>query len=108
MRARSALAVCPSSNRGHGISSSGKDPRSRVPVSAFKITLAYDGTNLVGWQRQASGASIQGLLEDALRDLDEREVTVVGAGRTDAGVHASGQAASFSLVRSIDGDALVR
>jgi tRNA pseudouridine38-40 synthase len=74
----------------------------------FKITIAYDGTDFVGWQRQASGASIQGLLEDALRDLDERAVTVSGAGRTDAGVHALGQVASFALDRSIEPATLVR
>ena len=60
----------------------------------FKLTLAYDGTDFVGWQRQASGVSIQGLLEDALSELDGRAVTVTGAGRTDAGVHARGQVAS--------------
>jgi len=74
----------------------------------FKITLAYDGTGFVGWQRQASGVSIQGLLEDALRELDGRPVAVAGAGRTDAGVHALGQTASFSLERAIAPDALVR
>jgi len=77
-------------------------------MQTFKITLAYDGTDFVGWQRQASGTSIQGLLEDALRDLDEREVVVIGAGRTDAGVHALGQAASFTLTRWTDAEALVR
>jgi tRNA pseudouridine38-40 synthase len=76
-------------------------------LPTFKITVAYDGTAFVGWQRQASGTSIQGLLEDALRDLDRRDVTVIGAGRTDAGVHALGQVASFSLVRSIENEALV-
>ena len=60
----------------------------------FKIILAYDGTNYVGWQRQAAGSSIQGVIEDALRELDGREVAVIGAGRTDAGVHALGQVAS--------------
>jgi tRNA pseudouridine38-40 synthase len=71
-------------------------------MSTFKITVAYDGTDFVGWQRQASGISIQGLLEGALRDLDQRDVSVAGAGRTDAGVHALGQVASFALDRSIE------
>ena len=74
----------------------------------FKATLAYDGTGLVGWQRQASGTSVQGLLERALSDLDGRDVTVHGAGRTDAGVHALGQVASFALTRSIEADELLR
>ena len=77
-------------------------------MTAFRITLAYDGTGFVGWQRQASGTSIQGLLEDALRELDGRLVTVVGAGRTDAGVHALGQVAAFSIDRAIGADVLLR
>jgi tRNA pseudouridine38-40 synthase len=77
-------------------------------VPHFKITLAYDGTPFVGWQRQAEGASIQGLLEDALRELDERPVTVHGAGRTDAGVHALGQVASFTLARTIGAGTVLR
>jgi tRNA pseudouridine38-40 synthase len=77
-------------------------------MPTFKITLAYDGTDFVGWQRQAAGTSIQGLLEDAVRELDAREVTVAGAGRTDAGVHALGQVASFALERAIEGDVLMR
>ena len=76
-------------------------------MPTFKITLAYDGTGLVGWQRQASGTSIQHLLESALRHLDRRDVIVTGAGRTDAGVHAQGQVASFSLDRAITCDGLV-
>ena len=74
----------------------------------FRITVAYDGTDYVGWQRQASGASIQGLLEEALRALSDDAVTVIGAGRTDAGVHALGQVAAFSLSRTIAPDVVVR
>jgi len=77
-------------------------------LQQFKITLAYDGTDFVGWQRQATGTSIQGLVEAALRELDQRDVTVIGAGRTDAGVHALGQVASFALERAIDADTVVR
>src|SRR6266545_3147079 len=83
----------------------------RIPHSAmtrFKIVLAYDGTDFVGWQRQASGVSVQGLLEDALRELDGRDVAVAGAGRTDAGVHALGQVAAFTLQRTIGADAVAR
>jgi tRNA pseudouridine38-40 synthase len=77
-------------------------------MTTFKLTLAYDGTNYVGWQRQATGASVQGLIEDALRVLDGRDVTLHGAGRTDAGVHALGQVASCALDRPIPSDVLVR
>ena len=60
----------------------------------LKLTIAYDGTRFVGWQRQAEGESIQGLLEDALARFEGAPVVVHGAGRTDAGVHALGQTAS--------------
>jgi tRNA pseudouridine38-40 synthase len=66
--------------------------------TTFKLTIAYDGTGLVGWQRQAEGTSVQGLIEDALTRLTATAgVTVTGAGRTDAGVHARGQVASTRL-----------
>lgn len=77
-------------------------------MATFKLTLAYDGTHYVGWQRQAAGPSIQGLIEAALHELDGGDVAVAGAGRTDAGVHALGQVASFSLRRTIEPDVLVR
>jgi tRNA pseudouridine38-40 synthase len=84
-------------------------PEGRQPVQRIlKLTLQYDGTDFVGWQRQASGTSIQGLLEDALRPIEGAAVTVHGAGRTDAGVHALGQVCSFSLTASIDPAALAR
>lgn len=74
----------------------------------FRLTMMYDGTGLVGWQRQASGTSVQALLENVLATLDGQPVTVQGAGRTDAGVHALGQVASFTLTRPIDPSTLVR
>jgi tRNA pseudouridine38-40 synthase len=77
-------------------------------MPSFKLTLAYDGTNYVGWQRQASGTSVQGLLEEALEALEGHPVAVHGAGRTDAGVHALGQVASLKLEREIDPGILVR
>ena len=83
--------------RGHG-----------ADVRTIKLTLAYDGTAYVGWQRQATGVSVQGLLESALAPFEGGPVPVVGAGRTDAGVHALGQVASFPLLHAIGPDALVR
>ena len=77
-------------------------------MASFRITLAYDGGPFVGWQRQAEGTSIQGLIEEALGELDGREVTVAGAGRTDAGVHALAQVASFTLIRDTLPDVVVR
>lgn len=74
----------------------------------FKIVLAYDGTDYVGWQRQPNGMSIQALVEEALAPIEGGPVTVAGAGRTDAGVHALGQAASVALTTSIEATALER
>jgi tRNA pseudouridine38-40 synthase len=77
-------------------------------MRTLKIVLAYDGTDFVGWQRQPSGASIQALLEDALAAIEGGPVNVIGAGRTDAGVHALGQAASCRIANPIPPDTLVR
>lgn len=74
----------------------------------FRLTIAYDGGGYAGWQRQSSGTSIQELLEHALEELDGRPVPVVGAGRTDAGVHALCQEARVSIERAVDGGTLVR
>ena len=64
-------------------------------MQTIKLTLEYDGTNYVGWQLQPNGPSIQGALEAALAKLLKQPVRVTGAGRTDSGVHALGQVASF-------------
>ena len=63
----------------------------------YKITLEYDGTNYVGWQRQENGLSIQQLVEEAIEKLSKQKITLFGSGRTDAGVHARGQVANFEL-----------
>jgi tRNA pseudouridine38-40 synthase len=68
----------------------------------LKMILAYDGTAYVGWQRQAEGVSIQGLLEEALARLEGAPVVIHGAGRTDAGVHALGQVASARVATMHD------
>ena len=77
-------------------------------IRNLKLTLAYDGTRFVGWQRQAAGESIQGLLEDALARFEGSPVSVHGAGRTDAGVHALGQVASVQLTCRHDCSTLLR
>ena len=70
----------------------------------YKITIEYDGTNFVGWQRQENGVSVQQLVEEAIEKLTNNKTIIFGAGRTDAGVHAKGQTASFELEKSIDTD----
>ena len=77
----------------------------------FRVTLAYDGTDFLGWQlqRPGGGRTVQGALEEALGRLaGGGRVAVHGAGRTDAGVHALGQVASFELPREIAAGELQR
>ena len=61
----------------------------------LKLTIAYDGTNYLGWQKQKTGPTVQGVLEETLARLVGHRVKLRGAGRTDAGVHALGQVANF-------------
>jgi tRNA pseudouridine38-40 synthase len=65
----------------------------------FKLVIEYDGTTFVGWQIQEGGLSVQGLIGDAVAAFSGERVTLYGAGRTDAGVHALGQVAHFDLAR---------
>lgn len=68
----------------------------------YKITIEYDGTSLLGWQKQNEGVSVQYYLEEALKGFTHQDIDVFGAGRTDAGVHALGQVAHFDLETSMD------
>ncbi len=65
----------------------------------FKLTLEYDGQPFVGWQRQQNGVSVQQRLEEAVLAMTGEKRVVAGAGRTDAGVHATGQVAHLDLER---------
>ena len=65
----------------------------------IKSTISYDGTNYCGWQKQKNGISVQEVLENALSSLLGEEIKIIGSGRTDAGVHAEGQVASFSTAK---------
>lgn len=63
----------------------------------YKITVEYDGTSLVGWQKQREGPSVQEFLERAVAGFSHQTVEIFAAGRTDAGVHALGQVAHFDI-----------
>jgi tRNA pseudouridine38-40 synthase len=75
-------------------------------MARYKLTIEYDGSPFVGWQRQANGRSVQQALEEALARLTGETVTIRGAGRTDSGVHALGQVAHFDLLREWPGEKL--
>jgi len=77
-------------------------------LSNYKIVLSYDGTDYFGWQRQAKGKTIQGLVEAAVARLAGQAVDVVAAGRTDAGVHALDQTASFKADLKLGDTELLR
>jgi tRNA pseudouridine38-40 synthase len=74
----------------------------------FKMVVEYDGTSYCGWQRQKNGISIQQILEDKLRFITGETITVIGSGRTDAGVHACNQVASFKSDTRLPAEILFR
>jgi tRNA pseudouridine38-40 synthase len=73
-------------------------------MARFKLTIEYDGTGLVGWQRQDNGPSVQAFLESALARLAGQATECVAAGRTDAGVHAKGQVVHADLAKALRAD----
>jgi tRNA pseudouridine38-40 synthase len=75
-------------------------------VTRYKLTLEYDGRGFVGWQRQDNGPSVQAALETAVTRFCGEAVTVHGAGRTDAGVHALAQVAHIELEKEVGADTL--
>jgi tRNA pseudouridine38-40 synthase len=68
----------------------------------YKLVIAYDGTRYGGWQVQPNAQTIQEVLQQTLALFLRQEVKVIGAGRTDAGVHALGQVANFTIDKKID------
>ena len=70
----------------------------------IKLTVAYDGTAYKGWQLQPNGVTIEEMLNKALSDLLKEPVCVIGASRTDSGVHARGNVAVFDTESRIPGD----
>jgi tRNA pseudouridine38-40 synthase len=74
----------------------------------FKLIIEYDGTNYHGWQRQAAEPTVQAEIEQALSAMTRSDITLIGAGRTDAGVHALGQAAHFRCETRLDPEAILK
>ncbi len=74
----------------------------------IKLLLAYEGTEFHGWQRQPELRTVQGMLEQAARRVCQCQVDIIGAGRTDAGVHAAGQVANFATTSDIPAANLAR
>ena len=64
-------------------------------MKRVRLTIAYDGTNYCGWQVQINGITVEEVLNKALKDLLNEEIAVIGASRTDSGVHAMGNVAVF-------------
>jgi tRNA pseudouridine38-40 synthase len=79
-----------------------------LPVRTFRMTLEYEGTAYAGWQRQPRDPTIQQLVEEALERIAGGRVSVAGSGRTDAGVHALAQVASFRLATRLEPERLRR
>lgn len=70
----------------------------------FKLTIQYDGTDYHGWQRQPGASTIQGEIEKRLSMITKQKIIIDGSGRTDAGVHAIGQVASFRVSSDLNAD----
>ena len=68
----------------------------------YQLKIEYDGTKFVGWQFQKNGKSIQDVIEKALYKILKSKIRIIGAGRTDKGVHANGQCANFKIDKNID------
>ena len=70
-------------------------------MKRFKLTVAYDGTDYCGWQIQPNGITVEEVLNRKLSELTGEKITVIGASRTDSGVHAMGNVAVFDSDTSI-------
>ena len=73
----------------------------------FKLVIEYDGSAFHGWQRQTKDRTVQETIEKALSVMTREKVTLIGSGRTDAGVHALGQVAAFQTRTRLDARAFL-
>ena len=71
-------------------------------MNNYKLTIQYDGTNYSGWQIQNNAVTVQQKVLDAITTITREDVNLIGSGRTDAGVHALGQAANFKIGQTLD------
>ncbi|MDE0298840.1 MAG: tRNA pseudouridine(38-40) synthase TruA [Candidatus Poribacteria bacterium] len=72
----------------------------------IKLTIEYDGTNYHGWQIQPNGITVQEVIQNALAKLTKTKTQIIGAGRTDTGVHAAGQVANFLTDSELSSDSI--
>jgi tRNA pseudouridine38-40 synthase len=110
-KARPRLAVDDSRREDAGHEApprGGASVQADAPARTIALTVAYEGTSFAGWQRQPGERTVQAVLEDALAVIEERPVTAVAAGRTDAGVHAVGQVVSARVSNRLPPDVLAR
>ena len=77
-------------------------------MTRYRVELEYDGTNLIGWQENRQGPSVQSIVKDAIEKFCGARVDVVGAGRTDSGVHAVAMTAHFDLPNEYDSNTVMR
>ncbi len=77
-------------------------------VKNIKLEIEYEGTNFLGWQVQKQGRTVQGELQKALEKLLKQKINLIGAGRTDAGVHALGQIANFKTKSKLETERILR
>lgn len=68
----------------------------------YKLTIQYEGTDYAGWQIQENALTIQEVISNSIKQLLQEEISLIGAGRTDAGVHALGQVANFNSIQQLD------
>ncbi|QWR78993.1 tRNA pseudouridine(38-40) synthase TruA [Candidatus Magnetomonas plexicatena] len=77
-------------------------------MKKIRLTIQYDGTNYLGWQRQPKGKTIAGTIETALKKITGEDVTLIGSGRTDSGVHALKQTAAFTTSSAHEPDVFMK